>query len=308
MAQDIRLDDNFFDHPKAVRFLRRTGDHAVACLVRLWCYTSRYFPRGILAGMNPEDIATSAGWKHAPEEFISSLLEAGGPGKSGFIDQCGTQSNPQYAVHNWRKRNPYAYFREERSETSRKAAETRWGKRSNTIINPTPNTESKPKRNTKGSAVGNRPSPIPFPSPKDGEKEKDKLQPALEGAAVRSEETIQGEIQPPNFNFQKAYHDLGLTHLAPIKDTIKPKDKSNDSGNGEAKTFTLPADLSAAQDNIWKSVAGCGKVSELHVDQVAAALIAYRDGDAEAHDVAAFLEHIGIKGIDKAELYKAVGI
>jgi hypothetical protein len=53
------------------------------------------------------------------EEFIASLIEQEAR-KSGFLDRCETHC----VLHNWRIRNPYAYFREERSEVARKAAET----------------------------------------------------------------------------------------------------------------------------------------------------------------------------------------
>ena len=161
--QDIRVDDDFFNHPKTVRFHRRTGDHGVTCLFRLWCYASKFFHKGILTGMNAKEIAKAVLWEGDPDEFIDALLTAGGtPNKPGFLDiSFDSQSNTQYGLHNWRKRNPYAYFREERSETARMAADIGWERRRKKVkeqhLNAKGNTESNSKRNA--------PSPSPSPSP-----------------------------------------------------------------------------------------------------------------------------------------------
>ncbi len=159
--QDIRVDDGFFGHPKTVRFFRRTGDHGIACLFRLWCYTSMYFPKGILAGMSDQEISEAAGWKNDPNEFISALIEAGGPGKAGFLDRCETHCG----LHNWRTRNPYAYFREERSDVARKAAETRWEKKRKPHKKQDSNAKGNADSNAKRNAPSPAPAPNPFPSP-----------------------------------------------------------------------------------------------------------------------------------------------
>jgi len=165
-VQDIRVDDAFFGHPKTVRFYRRTGDHGIACLFRLWCYTSRYFPKGILTAMSHVEISDAAGWKNDPLEFISALLDAGGPGKAGFIDLCDSH----YGLHNWRKRNPYAYFREERSEIARKAAEIGWEKRKKPFTKRAPNAKGKANSNAESNAKRNAPAPAPSPVPKPEKK------------------------------------------------------------------------------------------------------------------------------------------
>lgn len=168
--QDIRVDDAFFGHPKTVRFYRRTGDHGIACLFRLWCYASRYFPKGILAGMNDQEISDASGWKNDPQEFVSALVDAGGPGKSGFLDLCETQCPRHYALHNWRTRNPYAYFRDERSDVARKAAETRWGKKRKAVKKQTPDAKGNAGSNAKRNAPAPSPAPAPNPSPSPKDK------------------------------------------------------------------------------------------------------------------------------------------
>lgn len=221
MAQDIRLDDAFFGHPKTVRFYRRTGDLGITCLFRLWCYASQYFPKGVLTGMTDEEIAAAAGWKGEPQEFIAALIEAGGPGKAGFLDRCGSHCS----LHNWRKRNPYAYFREERSETSRKAAETRWGRRGKDIEKQDPNAERNAKRNADRNAEGNAPSPIPAPSPKDGARKEDASSPS---AFVEAEASSLKEPTPEE-------REATLKMLREVQGKIGKAAPPKVPGNGEAK-------------------------------------------------------------------------
>jgi hypothetical protein len=194
-VQDIRVDDSFFGHPKTVRFIRRTGDHGITCLFRLWCYTSRYFPKGILTVLNAVEIADAAGWKGDPEEFVSALLDAGGPGRDGFLDKCGSH----YGLHNWRKRNPFAYFRDERSEVSRKAAETRWDKKKKGKQKPEGDAKSKAERNADSNAERNAPSPAPSPIPSPTPIHKDlgaeRAAGVLEAPAAPAQER---EPPPPN--------------------------------------------------------------------------------------------------------------
>jgi hypothetical protein len=114
--------------------------------------------------MSHVEISDVAGWKNDPLEFISALLDSGGPGKAGFIDLCDSH----YGLHNWRKRNPYAYFREERSEIARKAAEIGWEKRKKPFKKRIPDAEGNTERNAKRNAKRNAPSPSP--SPKKEEK------------------------------------------------------------------------------------------------------------------------------------------
>jgi hypothetical protein len=179
MQQDIRIADDFFSHPKTVRLHRRLGDQGVICLIRLWCYTSRYFPKGILVGMTNQGIADAVGWRGDADEFINSLFEAGEDAydhtrdgnRAGFLELCETHSGTHYALHDWKVRNPYAYHREERSEMARIAADIRWEKKRNAIRKralKAPNAE----RNAERIAKRNAPYPAPSPSPTPKEKEK----------------------------------------------------------------------------------------------------------------------------------------
>jgi hypothetical protein len=113
--------------------------------------------------MSHVEISDAAGWKNEPLEFISALLDAGGPGKAGFLDPCETH----YGLHNWRTRNPYAYYREERSEVARKAAETRWEKKRKAFNKRTADAKGNADSNAKRNAPSPAPAPNPSPSPKE---------------------------------------------------------------------------------------------------------------------------------------------
>lgn len=219
MAQDIRLNVEFYGHPKTVRFYGRTGDQGIVCLTRLWIFTSRYFPRGILTGMTTIEIADAAGWKGEPQEFVAALLEAGGPGRAGFLDRVDTNGIRGYAIHDWQTHNPFAYFKEERSEIARINIQKRWNKKRKTSKNPSPNKN----RNDDGipSVYGqNTPSPTPSPPPKGREEGDLTLPLALDGAADRAEDQ---PLAPPNA-LRDAMQKAGLVD--------QPLDKPKDRGNG----------------------------------------------------------------------------
>lgn len=59
---DIRIDVEFFSHPKTVKLERRLGLEAVKALMVLWSWAARNRPDGDLSGLENEDIEIAAGW------------------------------------------------------------------------------------------------------------------------------------------------------------------------------------------------------------------------------------------------------
>ncbi len=172
---DIRLDAGFFDHPKTKRLMRRLGLEGVVALIKLWIYASRYFPKGILTGLTAADVAEGAEWPGGPEAFISALVDAGGPGKAGFLDAVdGT-----FVLHNWKVRNRFAYFRPERSAQAQRANDARWFKRrkEKQEVNPDRTPERIPDR------TPDKNPPLPPPPPPHLREERSKEYPAAETAA-----------------------------------------------------------------------------------------------------------------------------
>ncbi len=152
---DIRLDAGFFDHPKTKRLMRRLGIEGGIALLKLWIYASRYFPKGILTGLTAADVVEAAEWSGASEEFVPALIEAGGPGKAGFLDVV----DGVFVLHNWKIRNRYAYFKPERSEQARRANDVRWSKR------------RKEKQEVNPVRTPDRNPPFPPPPPKSKSKD-----------------------------------------------------------------------------------------------------------------------------------------
>jgi hypothetical protein len=149
MMRDYRVDTGFWDHPKTLILKQQHGPSAPEALQRLWSYTARYRCKGILHGMNRKSIALAAGQPDNPA-IIDTMVEL------HLLDYDGKT----YVIHNWKKWNGFAYYADERSEQSKRAAEVRWEKKDKN--NQLPNAD----RITDSNTECNTPSPIPTPSPK----------------------------------------------------------------------------------------------------------------------------------------------
>ena len=120
MNTDFRIEIGFFSHPKTQKLRRRLKAEGESALVRLWSHTAQYRPRGVLTGMDTEDIALAAAWQGDADEFVRTLEEL------RFLDRDGSA----WSVHDWKDHNAYAYAAPDRSEKSRRAAEAKRNKRS----------------------------------------------------------------------------------------------------------------------------------------------------------------------------------
>jgi len=117
--QDIRLDVGALDHPKLLALEEQLGAKAVLCLVRLWCFTARYRPKGSLKGMTDAQIGAAAHWPGPAGTLIESLISL------RLVDGIALKRS----VHGWMRRQGYAAHSEERSEAARIAANIGWDKR-----------------------------------------------------------------------------------------------------------------------------------------------------------------------------------
>jgi len=125
--RDIRITVGLVDHPKTIKLIRRCGEGAFRCLVRLWCYAAEYRPVGILHGMDDTDIAIASGWQGDEAEWVGALKAV------GFLDDV--EGETSLALHDWEEHNPFAFHAEDRSEKARNAAKERWAKRNNAKSN-----------------------------------------------------------------------------------------------------------------------------------------------------------------------------
>lgn len=131
MSTDLRLDAGCSDHPKINKLVKRAGEDAFRCWIRLLGWTANNRPStGDLRGLDDEDIEELARWSGESGVFARSLRELklfdGAPGKS--------------RVHDWKEHQPYLAYADDRREHARKAATARWkskhGENSNAVSMP----------------------------------------------------------------------------------------------------------------------------------------------------------------------------
>jgi hypothetical protein len=163
MKQDIRLSVSFFNHPKTILLMRRSGPVGVLALLRLWCFCGVYKQDGNLSNMNELEIEIAAGWTGEDGKFVESLLE------TKFLEKQGEC----YKIHDWDIHNKWAFYAPERTKTSRMAALYKYGKtKEANKLRKELGLHAKRIRNASesdASATAQRyapsPSPLPLPSP-----------------------------------------------------------------------------------------------------------------------------------------------
>jgi hypothetical protein len=152
MEKDIRINVSFCTHRKRRKLYAVLGAQGVLSLIDLWVSTAVNRPRGILSGMNEGEIALDAQWPGDPKEFCKVLVEV------GFLDRDGDGT---YSIHNWKTRNPWIYFSEERSRQAREAIAKRWAKKPKDFENE--KEEELQGDNTDRITERNTPFPSPLP-------------------------------------------------------------------------------------------------------------------------------------------------
>lgn len=156
---DIRIAASFFHNPKTILLRRRMGPDAILSLQQLWCYCRVNKPKGDLSGMSDDAIEVAAGWHGDAGKLIEQLTSP----DTRFLD--GTTG--KYKVHNWSKRNPWAFGAPERSVKSRIAALEKHGRHADAeALRAACAPHARRMRVAKRShAPSPSPSPLPIPSP-----------------------------------------------------------------------------------------------------------------------------------------------
>jgi len=164
---DFRITTTFFGHMKTLKLMRKldaqicasapyaNGTNGVLCLLQLWAYAAENRRKGVLSGMNAEDIEAVSHWHGEAESFVQCLVDV------GFLD---VSDDGVFALHNWEDRNPWAFHADERSEAAKAAANARWGK-----SKKADGMRSALRKDAKGNADVCKeqcPFPSPIPSPK----------------------------------------------------------------------------------------------------------------------------------------------
>lgn len=125
----LNIDLDFFDHPKTRRLVDRLGRGAEAMLVRMWCYTARYYSEtGRLTGLPGPEIEAVCRWEGEKGKAIAALVEC------GWLDKT---PEGDYQVHDWQEHEGHIARYHERAKA---AAGGRWAagkKRRNATSNAT---------------------------------------------------------------------------------------------------------------------------------------------------------------------------
>ena len=119
---DFRITSTFFEHMKTLKLMRKFDANGALSLLRLWAYAAENRPKGLLTGMNTEDIEAVSHWDGDAGDFVRCLVDI------GVLDQSG---DGVFSLHNWEDRNPWAFHAADRSEAAKHAANARWAKQNN---------------------------------------------------------------------------------------------------------------------------------------------------------------------------------
>lgn len=112
---DIRLDVEFFNHPKTVKLERALSFEGIRSLLKLWIWAAKNRPDGDFQGLDNDDIEIAAQWGGSQGELLSELV------KIGWLDEYITeQTGPTfYKLHNWSYRNGWVADSMNRSDKAR---------------------------------------------------------------------------------------------------------------------------------------------------------------------------------------------
>lgn len=112
---DIRLDVEFFNHPKTVKLERALTFEGIRSLLKLWIWAAKNCPDGNFIGLDEDDIEIAAQWGGTAGDFVKALAEI------GWLDSHLTeQTGPTfYQLHNWTYRNGWVADSTNRSDKAR---------------------------------------------------------------------------------------------------------------------------------------------------------------------------------------------
>lgn len=111
MNPDFRVHVDFFDHFKAIKLQKQLGPEGVIALMRLWAWTAKNRPNGVLSGMDGVDVEIAARWS----------------GKQGAFNDVTTAlrlldfADGAYRLHDWKDYNEWQAEAQNRSDSSRLA-------------------------------------------------------------------------------------------------------------------------------------------------------------------------------------------
>ena len=145
MSKDIRIALGFWEHWKTVKVKRILGVEGIESLMRLWDFAAQFHTKGILEGMDIDEIEIAAKWNGERGKFVTTMADD----KIRFLDK----NNGFFMLHDWEEHQGFIFYSEERSKKAKKAVSVRIAGQ-----------KDKSKRSSERSSE--RSSPSPSPSPK----------------------------------------------------------------------------------------------------------------------------------------------
>ena len=97
MANDMRLDLNFVEHPKVKRLIRKAGYESFYALIKLFSIAGKMYQNGVFKDCEIEDIEDFANWNGEAGLLTSAMIEV------GFLDD----TEEGYAIHDWKEHQPW---------------------------------------------------------------------------------------------------------------------------------------------------------------------------------------------------------
>lgn len=145
MNKDIRVSTDFPRHPKTLKLIKSLRYEGLYSLISLWAFAGKHHCKGVLDGMDEQEIELAAEWGGEAGKFVDTIC------KLRFLDKEGDT----YALHDWKEHNGFAYYADARSEMAKQKAAKRWEKKHDA------------RGNTFGTAerIPPSPDPPPFPDP-----------------------------------------------------------------------------------------------------------------------------------------------
>ncbi len=198
MKLDIRLDMGFLGNLKTRKLIRALGNDGVVCLFRLWCYVAEKHPKGVLNGIDKDDLEEIAGWTGERGAFASYAT------RMRWVDES---AEGVLSVHDWPEHQPYVFHSDKRSQAASVASAARWEKYTKRGVN------TRRKRGASGpDADRNPPSPAPSPSPDPKSKDKD-----LAAGAASGGDEAPGAAPEPYRGADACRHHLGCNRRGTVK-------------------------------------------------------------------------------------------
>lgn len=98
---DIRLDVEFFNHPKTVKLRHKLGLEGIMSLLKLWMWAAKNRPDGTLQNLDIEDIEIASSWEGKPGIFHAALVTL------RWLDVTNTDGKEVYRLHDWLDHNTW---------------------------------------------------------------------------------------------------------------------------------------------------------------------------------------------------------